>query len=120
MYSFEKLDVWQKARSFVNEIYKTTKKYPEKEKFVLGAHTCKSAISILSNIAEGTSRTGSSDAKRFIEIALGSVYETVAQLYIAVDNGYITQKEFEKLYESSGHVSRMLSGLSRFHKTPKP
>lgn len=113
MYNFEKLQVWQKAREFIREIYKTTGKYPEKEKFILTQHTCKSAISILSNISEGGSRQSNTESKRFIEIALGSTYETVAQLYVAVDNRYISQNEFDKIYKASEEISKMLSGLSR-------
>jgi len=116
MYNFEKLKVWQKAREFVNLVYKTTEKYPTKEKFVLSQHTCKSAISTLSNIAECGSRLSPIEQKRFVEIALGSLYETIAQLYIALDNKYVAKNQFDKLYEQSQEISKMLSGLSRSFK----
>lgn len=116
MYNFEKLKVWQKTREFVNEIYKITDKYPIKEKFLLAQHTRKSSISILSNIAEGGSRLSSVEHKRFIEIALCSLYETIAQLIVTFDNECITKKNFDNLYIKSQEISRMLTGLSRSFK----
>ena len=55
-------------------------------------------------------------SKRFIEIALGSTYETVAQLFVALDNKYISKKEFDRIYKASEEISKMLSGLSRSFK----
>lgn len=112
MYNFEKLNVWQKTRLFVNDIYKITSRYPNKEKYILTSHSCKSAISILSNLAEGGSRLSAIEQKRFIEVALGSLYEVIAQLYIALDNKYLTQKDFDNLYKQSQEISKMLNGLS--------
>lgn len=116
MYNFEKLQVWQKSREFIQDIYKITEEYPQKEKFNLVQHTCKSAISILSNIAEGASRLSSTESRRYIEMALGSIYETIAQLYVAFDNKYINQKEFDNVYTKSEEISRMLNGLHRSFK----
>ncbi|MBU1147824.1 MAG: four helix bundle protein [Candidatus Omnitrophica bacterium] len=112
MYNFEKLEVWQKARIFVREIYKVTTKYPPEEKFGLTQHTRQSAVSVSSNIAEGGSRRGKTESKRFIEIAIGSLYETVTQMYIALDNNYIKKDIFDKLYVESETIAKMLSGLS--------
>lgn len=112
MYNFEKLQVWQKTRSFVNKIYEVTAKYPSTEQFGLSQHTRNSAISILSNIAEGGSRRSKTESKRFIEIALGSLYETVTQLFVALDNNYLKQDVFSNLYTESETIAKMLSGLS--------
>lgn len=116
MYNFEKLQVWQKSREFIKDIYKITEKYPQKERFNLVQHTCKTAISVLSNISEGAGRLSSTESKRFIEMALSSMYETIAQLYVAFDNEYISQKEFDNLYTKSEEISRMLNGLHRSFK----
>ncbi|MFN3966094.1 MAG: four helix bundle protein [Endomicrobiia bacterium] len=107
MYSFEKLEVWQKTRKFVNEIYKITSTFPKEEQFGLTQHIRRSAISILSNIAEATSRFGKIDFKRFLEIAIGSLYETVSQLFEAVAEGKSVT------YDDSGIIAKMLSGLSK-------
>jgi four helix bundle protein len=112
MYNFEKLQVWQKTRAFVNKIYEVTSKYPSAEKFGLSQHTRDSAISILSNIAEGNSRRSKTESMRFIEIALGSLYETVTQLFVALDNNYLKQDIFSNIYTESETIAKMLSGLS--------
>lgn len=74
-YSFEKLDVWMKARAFVKFIYELTKKYPDDEKFNLVSQLKRATISIVSNIAEGSSRSSMKDQMRFTEIAFGSTIE---------------------------------------------
>jgi len=117
MFGFEKLEVWQKTRKFTNKIYKVTSNYPKQKRFGLIQHTRKSAISILSNIAEATSRFGKADFQRFIEMAVGSLYETVTQLFIALDNGYLKQTVFDELYIESEIMAKMLSSLSKSKKT---
>lgn len=101
MYGFERLEVWQKVRNFVKEIYEITKAYLEEEKFGLAQHTRKSAVSILSSIAEGSSRFSKTDFMRYIQISPGSLYETVTQLFIALDNEFLTKQTFDKLYSES-------------------
>lgn len=113
MYSFEKLEVWQKARKFVNEVYKITSTFPKEEQFGLTQHIRKSAISILSNIAEATSRLGKTDFRRFLEVAIGSLYETITQLFIALDNKYLNKEVFDNLYKESEIIAKMVSSLSK-------
>jgi four helix bundle protein len=113
MFSFEKLEVWQKARELLKEIYKITALFPKEEQFGLSQHIRKTAISTLSNIAEATSRFSNVDFKRFIEIAIGFLYETVSQLYIALDNNYLKENGFNNLYKEAEVVARMLSKLSK-------
>jgi len=75
-YSFEKLEVWQKASVYVSTIYKLTESFPVVEKFGLVSQLRRASISIVSNIAEGTSRSSLKDQVRFTEIAYGSAIET--------------------------------------------
>ncbi len=113
MYGFEKLEVWQKTRKFVKRIYELTATYPPEEKFGLAQHTRKSAISALSAIAEGSSRFSKVDFKRYIQISLGSLYETVTQLFVALDNDFLTQRAFNELYSESENIAKMLCNLSK-------
>ena len=113
MFSFEKLEVWQRTRGFLKEIYKVTSNFPKEEQFGLSQHIRKSAVSISSNIAEATSRFGGADFKRFIEIAMGSLYETVSQLFIALDKNYFSKEVFENLYMEADIIAKMLSKLSK-------
>ncbi len=112
MFGFEKLEVWQRVRKFVKRIYEVTSAYPKEEQFGLAQHTRKSAVSILSSIAEGSSRFSKVDFKRFIQISIGSLYETVSQLFVALDNGYLTKNVFNELYNESEIIAKMLSNLS--------
>lgn len=79
MFNFEKLDVWQKAIDFADLVYKHTRNFPAAERFGLTNQMRRAAVSISSNIAEGTSRMSQTDFARFIEIATGSVFEVVSQ-----------------------------------------
>lgn len=86
---------------------------PKEEQFDLIQHTRKSVVSILSSIAEGSSRFSKTDFRRYIQILLGSLYETVTQLFVALDNDYIDEKIFGELYDESEKIAKMLCNLSR-------
>lgn len=118
-FNFERLEVWQRARRLVRVIYDVTKGFPADERYGLTAHIRKTAISLISNIAEGASRRSSADKVRFIEIAIGSLYELLAQFCVAFDQEYTTEKEFEKLYAQCDEIARMLNGLARVFLTSK-
>jgi len=111
MYSFEKLDVWQKSRAYVKMIYKLTKFFPEEEKFGLVSQLRRASVSIVSNIAEGTSRSSLKDQIRFTEIAYGSALETYCQLIISMDLEFIDENDFEPLKIVLYDITAKLSGL---------
>ena len=73
----------------------------------------RAAVSISSNIAEGSSRNSHKDFARFIEIAAGSLFEVVSQSHIGRNQGFLTTDEFQMLYNAAEEQSRMLSGLRR-------
>jgi four helix bundle protein len=113
MFNFEKLDVWQKAIDFADLVYKHTKQFPREEQFGLTNQMRRAAISISSNIAEGTSRMSQTDFRRFVEIATGSVFEVISQAFIGRRQGFLSEEIFSKLYSSAEEVGRMLSGLRK-------
>ena len=113
MFNFEKLDVWHKAIDFADLVYSLTRSFPADERFGLTNQMRRAAVSISSNIAEGTSRTSRTDYGRFIEIATGSVFEVVSQATIGRRQGWISEADYKKLYEADEEQSRMLSGLRR-------
>src|SRR6266498_5447496 len=92
MFNFEKLDVWQKAIDFADLVYNHTRNFPADERFGLTNQMRRAAVSISSNIAEGTSRMSQIDFARFIEIATGSVFEVVSQAFIAKKQSFLTEK----------------------------
>lgn len=113
MFGFEKLDVWQKAIEFADVVYSTTRRFPSDERFGLTNQMRRAAVSISSNIAEGSSRNSRKDFARFIEIATGSLFEVVSQSHVGRNQGFLTSEEFQMIYAASEEQSRMLSGLRR-------
>jgi len=113
MFNFEKLDVRQKAIEFADFIYSETRRFPNEERFGLTNQMRRAAVSISSNIAEGSSRMSQIDFARFIEIGTGSVFEVVSQAFIAKKQSFLTEETFQFLYESAEELSRMLSGLRK-------
>jgi len=110
-YSFEKLDVWQKARQLVVKIYRLTAKFPSEEKFGLVSQIKRATISITSNIAEGTSRSSLKDQIRFTEIAYGSALEVYCQLVSSVDLGFISENDFQEIDLHLKEVTNKLNAL---------
>jgi len=113
MFNFEKLDVWQKAIDFADLVYNQTRNFPADERFGLTNQMRRAAVSISSNIAEGTSRMSQADFARFIEIATGSVFEVVSQSFIGRRQEFLTEEGFRKLYSAADEIGRMLSGLRK-------
>lgn len=97
-FNFEKLTIWNEARVLVKEIYKVTSTFPKDEMFGLTNQLRRAAVSILLNLAEGANRTSKKEKMRFYEMSHTSIDEVVAALYIACDLGYISQKDFDRLY----------------------
>ena len=118
-YSFEKLEVWKDARAFVSDIYRTVKRFPADEKFVLVQQICRAAISVPSNIAEGVTRSSSVEKMRFVNIAYASLMEVYCQLCIALDLKYITDDEFASLKQSINKISYKLTALNKAYQQQK-
>jgi four helix bundle protein len=111
MFNFEKLDTWKEAIGFADLVYSLTRGFPDAERFGLTNQMRRSAVSISSNIAEGSSRSSRADFARFVEIATGSLFEVVSQSTIGRNQGFVTDAEYRKLYEAAETQGRMLSGL---------
>lgn len=113
MFGFEKLEVWRKAIEFADVVYTATRHFPSDERFGLTNQMRRAAVSISSNIAEGSARVSRKDFARFVEIATGSLFEVISQAYIGRNQGFLTEEQFETLYVSAEEQGRMLSGLRR-------
>jgi four helix bundle protein len=114
MFNFEKLDTWQKAIAFADDVYRITRTFPNDERFGLTNQMRRAAVSISSNIAEGASRNSRIDYARFVEIATGSVFEIVSQSFVSRNQGFLVPADFQFLYSQAEEVSRMLSGLRAY------
>jgi four helix bundle protein len=113
MFNFEKLETWQKAINFADLVYTITRSFPGDERFGLTNQMRRAAVSISSNIAEGTAKNSKNDYARFLEIATGSLFEVVSQSFVARRQGFISKLEFDRLYAAAEEQGKMLSGLRR-------
>jgi len=113
MFKFEKLDVWQKAIDFADLVYSTTKSFPSDERFGLTNQMRRAAVSVSSNIAEGSARVSEADFARFVEIATGSLFEVVSEATIAKRQQFLDQSSFAAIYNAAEEQGKMLSGLRR-------
>lgn len=111
MFRFEKLDVWQKSVEFADRVYAVTKSFPSDERFGLTSQMRRAAVSISSNIAEGSGRSSDKDFAHFLEIAYGSLMEVVSQSQVAVRQAFLEQQSRDALHERAEELARMLSGL---------
>lgn len=108
MHNFKELKVWQKGKKFVKDIYILTRKFPKEELFVLTSQMRRAAISIPSNIAEGSGRGTDKDFARFIDIATGSSFELESQIYVACDLEYFSEDELDVYLDKVQEIQRML------------
>lgn len=111
IFSFEKLEVWQKSRTLSVAIYKETKGFPKEERFGLISQMRRCAISISSNIAEGTGRHSPKDKARFTEIAFSSALELLNQTILSNDLEFISNDTYKNLRRAISEITAMLDGL---------
>lgn len=111
--TFKDLIAWQKAMKIVEIIYKLTGKFPDNEKFGIVSQIRRAAISIPSNIAEGFGRQSTKDYVRFLQIALGSLYEMQTQTEISFRLGFITENENKEIILLIDEEERILTFLIR-------
>ncbi|EKD58846.1 MAG: hypothetical protein ACD_56C00039G0003 [uncultured bacterium] len=109
--SFTDLNAWKEAHILVLDIYEVTKKFPKEEVFGLTNQIRRAAVSIVSNIAEGFSRTSYKEKFQFYSISLGSATEVQSQLLIARDVSYISNDEFNQIAERTIIVNKLINGL---------
>lgn len=108
---FEELIAWQKARALTQRVYQVTRQTPFNKDFGLSGQIQRAAVSIMSNIAEGSERKRRAEFHQFLSIAKASCAEVRSHLYVALDAEYLSSLQFEKLMASAEEVARVLGGL---------
>lgn len=109
--NFRNYPVWQQAVEYATKIYKITSDMPYFEKKGLCDQLQRAAVSISSNIAEGSARTSDSEFAHFLDIALGSAYEVETQLLISKNVGYINLNIYNQLLEELMSIEKQLAGF---------
>lgn len=115
-FSFFDLQAYKEAKLLVKEVYQLLEKFPKYEVYALGDQLRRAVVSVPSNIAEGSGRGSVKEKIHFLEIAYGSLTETLCQLDIAHDLGYITEGEFNNIQEKIDKIGKLLSGLRNSFK----
>lgn len=96
---------------WVDKIYRIVSEFPSEEKFGLSSQLKRSALSVASNIAEGSGRSSAKDFARFVEIAYGSLMEAICQFTVAKRQGFLNSDDFQSIYINAEELAKMLSGL---------
>lgn len=113
---YTKLEVWIESRKLTNLVYDVTKKFPKEELFSLTNQLRRCAVSIPSNIAEGCGRSTSKDTIQFLYISRGSLFELETQCYISLDQKYISENDFEIIYNQAQACKRLINGFINYYK----
>jgi four helix bundle protein len=112
---FEDIEAWQEARKLVRFVYEAVNKNPEfKRDFRLVNQIQAAAVSSMSNIAEGFSRKSNKEFIQYLYISKSSAAEVQSELYVALDQNYITEEDFQKIYEQAEIVSKKDSGFIKY------
>ncbi|MGB7201060.1 MAG: four helix bundle protein [Pyrinomonadaceae bacterium] len=111
---FEDIDGWKMARELTKDVYSITANGSFAQDYGLRDQIRRAAVSVMSNIAEGFERDGNKEFCNFLSIAKGSVAEVRSQLYVALDQGYISESEFQTIYVEANDNGRVIAGLMKY------
>lgn len=111
VYSFEKLNVWNRSRELVKNIYKLSRKFPKEELFGFTSQIRRATTSIPSNLAEGSGRITGKEKARFSKIAFSSLMEVLNHLILAKDLGFITENEVNNLRPLIAEIGNKINKL---------
>jgi four helix bundle protein len=112
--SFEDLDCWKEARILVRKIYDATREGSFKKDMRLTGQIQAAATSCMANIAEGFIRRSDKEFIQFLYISMSSSAEVRSHLYVALDQQYISQKQFDEIYDLADKTGRMISNLIKY------
>ena len=111
MHQYKKLKIWQKVIELNLLVYENSIRFPREERFGLTQQIRRSAVSIPSNIAEGSGRMSEKEFKYFLSIAYGSCCELDTQIIIANKYNYLSSKNYDRIVKMISEIQRMIFGL---------
>lgn len=111
MRNYKNLKIWEQGIELVKQTYVLVEQLPTTEKFGLKSQITRAAVSIPSNITEGCSRNSETEFKRFLEIAMGSLFELQTQLIIIQELNFIKPEDLKSIFELIETEGKMINGL---------
>jgi four helix bundle protein len=117
MQDFRNLDVWKKSHELTLEVYRTTRAFPDDERFGLTGQLRRGTASIPANLAEGCGRGSDADFGRFVQNAMGSASEVEYHFLLARDLTYLNPENYTRLNDEIIRIKRMLASLLRTLRT---
>lgn len=112
-FRFLEFPVYKDTKKYIKNIYSISSNFPKEEQFGMINQLRRAATSIALNLAEGSDRGSDKDFKRFINMAIGSLNETVAVLDLSLGNGFINQKNYDIMISQAENIVKQLSGLRK-------
>ncbi len=109
MHNFKKLKIWEEGMSLVQENYRLTRTFPDFERFALVTQMNRCAVSIPSNISEGSSKSTDRHFNKYLEDSLGSAFEWETQLIVAFNENYLSEEKFKELEQKIIQIQKMIS-----------
>lgn len=117
MHNFHNLQIWTDAIDLADKVYAITQKFPLEERYGISSQMQRAAVSISSNIAEGSGRDSDKDFAHFLSIAIGSLYELESQIIISSRRCYLSEEEFNILSNATETLQKRILSFKQHIKT---
>ena len=111
--SFVEIEAWQKATELTGLVYVATRSAGFSKDFALRNQVRRASISIMANIAKGSAEVVRWSSQ-FLAVAKGSACEVISHVYVALDQGYVSQEEFDRLNSLAEKTVDLIGGLMRY------
>ena len=111
MRNFREMKIWIKGIELANQVYRLVGQFPSSEEYGLKSQIRRAAVSIPSNIAEGSSRNSETEFKRYLEIALGSSFEVETDFIVASNLGMIEEKDLTQFFTNLSILQKQINAL---------
>jgi len=112
-FKFLEWKIYNDAQDLFSYVLVLVKKIPKEHKYDLGSQATRSSLSVILNIAEGSGKSSDKELNRFLEIALGSLYETLAAIDTMTRNNFASQKDFEQTQQKIDSISSQIGGFKK-------
>ena len=113
IFRFLEWQVYKDAKEFFKLAYGIVSRLPRDIRFEMGSQIIRASFSVVLNISEGRGKDSDKELKRFFDISIGSLNETVAGMDILKDNQLITKEQFDIVLEKAGTISKQLGGFKK-------